>query len=134
MPRDIRFRAWDTAEKCWIPEDAFHISPRGLMMTETDDGEWVEDPIDYVLEQFTGLNDKNGREIYEGDILALSGEFDEGIGVFAHTPVVFVDGAFTITDEDAHTGPLPISQWIDDYGSEQLEVVGNIHENPELLK
>jgi hypothetical protein len=79
--------------------------------------------------QFTGLHDKNGKEIYEGDILG----FKENNSVFWHVhwdenkydlPVGFVFGCFGMTS----TYPQYMHPDI-----KVLEVIGNIHENPELL-
>ena len=77
--------------------------------------------LDYEVDpatvgQFTGLKDKNGKEIYEGDI--LTDEF-ESIGV-----VEWRDGAFVVN--------FQITDCFDDLY--QMWSIGNIHDNPELLK
>lgn len=81
--------------------------------------------IPETIGQYTGLKDKNGKEIYEGDILTWSGEFgDSG-------PMVWIeweleDAKFYVTSNNGYGGAL--SEFIYD-----CEVVGNIFENPELL-
>lgn len=75
-------------------------------------------PDDLVWLQFTGLLDKNGKEIYEGDILAYS-IHEEATPMYIEVviPDFFIDlGDFNITD------------------NEEAKIVGNIYENPELIK
>lgn len=88
--------------------------------------------------QFTGLSDKNGKEIYEGDLLRITPDTDlldpEVVQVY------FKDGGFIVeydfTESDLLTATPPIGWAIDhwDAGGDKYEVIGNIHENPELLK
>lgn len=82
--------------------------------------------------QFTGLKDKNGTEIYEGDILyfVMHEKIIDGIikkdTHYITAPVIYHSGGFfTHKDDD-----VCIGLWIDD----TVEVVGNIYENPELLE
>lgn len=81
-----------------------------------------------ALMQYTGLKDKNGKEIYEGDVLRMSA-FSPELNI-----VRFNRGGFCI--EPILEAPLEAGFWPDikyaeDDGS---EVIGNIYENPELLK
>lgn len=113
--REIKFRAWDEHKRKMIANP--------VVSDEGDGGETASvllntainclDPY-YVLMQYTGLKDKNGKEIYEGDIVSDTEIMDE---------VTFVDGMFWLNYSEE---PLYhyISVW---------EVIGNIHENPELL-
>lgn len=119
--REIRFRAWNFESKVMLDHD---------FITETiiQDGEIVRDFSDvlngkdtFILMQYTGLNDKNGVEIYEGDIVE-----DDILGISLYV-IKFVKGRFTMVDSEDETGSL----WI---LSEKCKVVGNIHDNPELLE
>lgn len=80
---------------------------------------------DYVLMQYTGLKDKNGKEIYEGDIVKGS-----AYGKEIYTGVVeFYDASFVMRI-DGNKGYYRLNKMT----FQELEVVGNIYENPELLK
>ncbi len=128
--REIRFRAWDKNAEAMRFD---YIGKSG-----DGPGDWVllgsaDNPFDrrqIDLMQYTGLKDKNGMEIYEGDILYyLIGEStsdfkpDSGVKII----VEWRDGAFV----NSKTWEL-ISEEITEWP--QLEVIGNIHQNPELLK
>lgn len=80
--------------------------------------------------QYTGKDDKNGKPIFEGDIVRPyleSGNY-QGFS-WGNMPVVFDDGAFCVKDYRGATMPLRSFDPI-----VTIEVVGNIHDNPELLK
>ena len=126
--RELKFRAWDTVTKKY-----FFPWPDGVVMfgeTTCFDlmgqqlHEQGRDTIlglnDLVIEQFTGLKDKNGGEIYEGDILD-AGWFNENVVVQFKQ----VNGRWEAHNDGPHT--LPAHKF------SMSTIIGNIHENPELL-
>ena len=79
--------------------------------------------------QYTGLNDKNGKQIFEGDILRWTGEDGETGKVI----VIFAGGSFLLKCVEVLDAPAdPFDEF--DRGCQTLEVIGNIHDNPKLLK
>ncbi len=82
---------------------------------------------DFVTMQFTGLKDKNGKEIYEGDIIA-------GVeGIYRRdarpTAITFEKGVFGFNGTSFSEGESELN-----WTTEKAEVIGNIYENPDLLK
>jgi uncharacterized phage protein (TIGR01671 family) len=84
-----------------------------------------------VLMQYTGLKDKNGKEIYEGDIVKAIGKLDKNIGIVEYRDEM---ASFYFKFETHAKFPMHFTLAIwNDEGFEP-EVIGNIYENPELLK
>lgn len=71
--------------------------------------------------QFTGLHDKNGKEIYEGDILGCPED-----GYFLNEVVIFAEGCFMVKDDYTTTPMCAID-------AQYRTVIGNIHDNPSLI-
>lgn len=121
--REILFRGRGTrGDKKWIEGDLLHgyngyvAITKKLLGIET----WQVEPE--TVGQYTGLTDKNGKKVFEHDLVKAYDPLDEKsfIGV-----VKFFDGSFYICDTDF----CSYYRWID----YEVEVIGNIHDNPELL-
>lgn len=81
-------------------------------------------PVDpSTVGQYTGLKDKNGKRIFEGDIVKGEDALLRDIEIFGY--VCFKDGSFVISDD-----LITHYRWID----YEVEVIGNIHDNPELME
>ena len=131
MKREIKFRAWDKDKKqMFNVTTLFSISEGKAQPWVVDNGMYR--PKNFVLEQYTGLKDKNGREIYEGDIVRCSTWHDgEPTGVFQGEVVYSGDlgmASFDIRldhDGEIDRAVLPAIG---------VEIIGNAFENPELLE
>lgn len=121
--REIKFRAWDLLEKRMRYLNKEMVGFRYYeVFCNTPDSRGFD------LMQFTGLKDKNDIEIYEGDVVRGSA-FEDGdleIGEVAWFEYCW-DISGLITDGEFND----LMEW---YAAGNLEVIGNIYENPELLK
>ena len=125
MSREIKFRAWNTRRK---------------EMEMIDDLYWFEEnqchhngDNDYVIQQYTGLKDKNEKEIYEGDIIQWSADFRErkaevkyGIGEFDGG--VYKYAGFYLEGDGRILEPYEITNMIKHKEYYSYKVVGNIFE------
>lgn len=116
-----------TTKKDWAGDVFVRINGDPVICIDT--GEWEEGyqvgfvkTPEAILMQYTGLKDKNGKEIYESDILR------EKIGgkVFKYA-VIWNEECAAFGDDDGQ-------HFNDDIDAKKVEVIGNIYENPELLK
>lgn len=140
MDREIKFRAWNTKRMIYDKEQ-FKIVPNphgkcnfGIVYVDGDlyeGGGWRVDFGIGALMQFTGLKDKNGKEIYEGDIIDCRDGKAEivYIEIFAKFVMDFnLSGKKGLPDfEDRNYQDA-------DTCMRSIEVIGNIYENPELLE
>ena len=129
MEREIKFRFWSKGKPQFVSLHSFIASDGSKELVLRD----FADPFN--IDQFTGLTDKNGVEIYESDICRFYEDEEESI--FFHGLAYInndrVGGSWKIIQCDNVGGTEhrldSSSFWNDDF-----EVIGNIHENPELLK
>ena len=121
--REILFRGKRIDNGEWV-EGFYNHLPCGrfgadehMIQTVLENGKigMLHDIYPYTVGQYTGLKDKNGKRIFEGDILSIWNE--------SHDVVVFEDGAF-----DLENTSIPIRF------ANKFEVIGNITDNPELLE
>lgn len=123
--REIKFRAWEEEVKTMHQFDSCEIKPCRWVYDEGLDTYFDNASEDVVFMQYTGLKDKNGVEIYDGDILSLNGDI--------HT-VGYQNGCFLMIEETISDGKTdPLFEYFHEYETD-LEVIGNIYENPELLE
>lgn len=116
------FRVWSNYWKKYASEAELYIDGSADAVFEDDNGVPHHENTDIVVEFKTGLRDKNGKEIYEGDIV------DDGYSRICKIRWSGKYAGFKAVNEDDGYGT---NIWfVSKYG----EVIGNIHENPELLK
>lgn len=130
--REIKFRAWRRTEKELI-YDALQIRNIGLGDGSVIADERVQqgDELDWM--QYTGLKDRNGKEIYEGDIVQ---SIDWGQPKRARAMVIFEGYEWKTVPKNRGSHKTAYDLWSQVWGKEGefVEVIGNIHENPELLE
>ena len=127
--RDIKFRAWDKELKEWTKYSISNIDDTLIDFYNKETGFWESDREGerFALCQYTGLKDKNDREIYEGDIVrAVRFSRWEGVAKYSDKNQAFV---FECIDKNYRGNIVFMSQF--DQG---FKILGNIYENPELLK
>jgi len=131
--RPIKFRVWETHSNSWVTEGLW-ISMSGVLYEmNTDTKEcWCTDITKvmfenrYILCQFTGLLDKLGHEIYEGDIVKQSWPY---AGIIEKVEWDKEGSGFIPFTKPGMGG----HEWESQTASD-CEIIGNIHENPELLE
>lgn len=132
--RTIKFRGYLKRNKKWMYGDLAHVQGEPCISEDVSDANkktigWNTDPDS--IGQFTGVLDKNGAEIYEGDIIRSCDSTGEPL---LHQ-IYYLDSearfATKLIGYDELNGGKLTQRWVDEIG---FEIVGNIFDNPELLK
>jgi len=125
-----KYRVWNRTQKSFVNPDNYFIDLCGNLYEDIH----FESPLkleqkDFILQQFTGLLDKNGKEIYEGDIVKSWRRLGEKWGWYI--------GRVNYCNVDACFQVLTADRKDEEIGSYLIcdgeEVIGNIFENPSLL-
>jgi len=142
--REIKFRAWDKGEDVMLDDICINTDHFTDMLNRVF--KYWEDTLEFM--QYTGLNDKNGKEIYEGDIIRIlypdwasqspdeSGEYKLSIEDYKKSISKVGVVEFYVGNSIAEYG-LNFGGYSDNLKEGrhgEKEIIGNIYENPELLK
>lgn len=129
MNRPIKFRAKGRSDGQWHYGSLLQICDDFSITTNTEDTFEICNVFHETLGQFTGLLDCNGKEIYEGDIVLYGGSIQHEV-MFRHGAFGYLiyGGQFMSYAGNPNFTFNPLNR------SKEHEVIGNIHDNPELLK
>lgn len=134
MTREIKFRAWINIGNGGIGNDIYRMEYDviGYLMQQKNVGDIIRPSelfLNGILMQYTGLKDKNGIEIYEGDLCRMAKVYmsSEDIETHCIVQVIYNDESCSFILIDNNGDDYSFSEGMD------LEVIGNIYQNPELL-
>ena len=130
--REIKFRAWDKEAKFMVDREYWLVIDTAGEVYEYNLGKLTNQTSQYEIMQYTGLEDKNGISIYEGDIIQIRNKETRGV-------VKFFDSLTWDGGGSSHSGYF-CEEWFDDNGEPEYgyslwgaEIVGNIYQNKDLL-
>ena len=137
MSRELKFRLWNKKDNEWdSPAIVEVFSDDGILRPLYNDGDGGDWRNKYTIQQYTGLKDKNGKEIYDGDVVkvdrcrVVDGELVE-TGIETGN-VFWADYFFQYRVSFDHIRYDDFEALMDN--EDRYEVIGNIYENPELVK
>ena len=126
--RQIKFRAWDKkGKRFWSQKEMTEIG--GFYYTHGVD----PDPEEYALMQYTGLHDKNGKEIYEGDICQIWNVKGDKIVENYTGYAEMVEGCWHLVRNGERTTIFSFAIYCKRGSKQGIEIIGNRFEHPELL-
>lgn len=127
MGKEIKYRAWIPKQK------GENLDVLGMVYFDlfSEDNRWISDKKNYNIMQYTGLKDKNGKEIYEGDILRWQDWEQEGtekadVYIVSYKAPSFIWDCYRENQKLETNGEVLRD-------TKEFEIIGNIFENPELL-
>ena len=134
MSREIKFRAWLKEEKKMVIVETIDFSEKSIQYLEKNE---IMDAYllrtnfleDVELMQYTGLKDKNGTEIYEGDIVKYKFPYDRRLKHIS--PVFYMESQASYGVLDIYKNGIPLYTIS---ANNYFEVIGNIYENKNLLE
>lgn len=128
MQHKIKFRAWDKEKKAWIRGAyGFHILGESMLIGGLFQDYSLPDLNNIIIEQFTGLCDKNGKGIYEGDIV----ELDYASRIWK-LEVRWAEHMWAWSFYCPHSKQYKHKMFMSN--GYTTKIIGNIHENPKLLE
>lgn len=151
--REIKFRAWSTKDKGFVSTTNYTIRLDGKIIALGGHSFNPEEGV--ILMQYTGLKDKNEKEIYEGDLIKrlVEKQYRKPHGKYSIQEIVYRNGMWILSYVSSESGNvLPrgytageinnsrvdydknIVFYDGDHIIKEIEIIGNIHENSELLK
>ena len=128
----IKFRGKNKDTNEWVYGDLVQCMSDDIKIVNSNRPESLSYRITDIqsdtVGQFTGLLDKNGKEIYEGDIVKTKGNWG-GVVTWNSRGYFYINDGYYTEEPDL----LPLGS-LNCYVRRDIEIVGNIHDNPELLK
>ena len=122
--REIKFKAWDKGGKQFVDDVLIAANKYGFLYCNYNRCEFEGEDRDIVIMQYTGLKDKNGNEIYEGDIVGAKRGDKTHKGTIKFSQKCFDYRVYTYPEHLY----MPLCEFY------PIEVIGNIYENGDLLK
>ncbi len=127
MSREIKFRCWDNKENRYVRIQNLNFvdnQPSSVSYHKKGHKGFTNTRYpNFILEQYTGLKDRNGKEIYEGDIVTMEYDLDD-LESDDYYLITFSNGCFRVGNGYVNEAGPYLSDW---------QVIGNIHENLELI-